>query len=348
MLNVEKLGRREGRLHILQDLSFDWSRGVLAVIGGNGTGKTTLLRVVAGAARPNAGKVLWNGVPTSRAVRRKRRDRLRPAGAQPRPSPSRCASSWACARICAACPGAGTGSPAVAEELGLVKQLDERLANLSGGGRRKAMTAQALLGASELIVLDEPTSEVDYAASRRFWSVFQARGKSSALVIATHDVELALSAAGRDPAAAKGTARAPGAGGVLRDRRALPRHRRRPEAMGALTLARLIALEALRRPRAVLATIMLALSAGFIILPDPGAPYATITFHGAPLVYTPAVMGIIAGEMFVAFSMPLVMLAMSALAPLRTWRAVLGVAAAPSRKLALGLWIAGSAPDCFC
>ena len=117
--------------------------------------------------------------------------------------------------------------------------------------------------------------------------------------------------------------------------------------MGAFTLARLMALEALRRPRAVLATIMLALSAGFIILPDPGANYATMTFHGAPLVYTPAVMGIITGEMFIAFSMVLVMLAMSALAPLRTWRAVLGVTAAPSWKLALGLWIAGFGAGLF-
>jgi hypothetical protein len=111
--------------------------------------------------------------------------------------------------------------------------------------------------------------------------------------------------------------------------------------MGALTLTRAIVLEASRRPRAVLATIMLALSAGFIILPDPGANYATMTLHSAPLIYTPAVMGIITGEMFIAFSMVLVMLAMSALAPLRTWRAVLGVASAPSWKIALGLWIAG-------
>jgi hypothetical protein len=117
--------------------------------------------------------------------------------------------------------------------------------------------------------------------------------------------------------------------------------------MGALTLARLIGLEALRRPRAVLATIMLALSAGFIILPDPGASYATMTFHDAPLVYTPAVMGVIAGEMFVAFSIPLVMLAMSVLAPLRAWRAVLGVAGGPGRKAALGLWLAGFGAGLF-
>lgn len=117
--------------------------------------------------------------------------------------------------------------------------------------------------------------------------------------------------------------------------------------MGAFTLARLIASEALRRPRAVLATIMLALSAGFIILPDPGANYATMTLHGAPLVYTPSVMGIITGEMFIAFSMVLVMLAMSALAPLRTWRAVLGVASAPSWRLALGLWLAAFGAGLF-
>jgi hypothetical protein len=117
--------------------------------------------------------------------------------------------------------------------------------------------------------------------------------------------------------------------------------------MGVFTLARLIALEALRRPRAVMATVMLALSAGFIILPDPGANYATRTLHGAPLVYTPAVMGIITGEMFIAFSMLLVMLAMSVLAPLRTWRAVFGVTAGPSWKLALGLWLAAFGAGLF-
>jgi hypothetical protein len=72
-----------------------------------------------------------------------------------------------------------------------------------------------------------------------------------------------------------------------------------------------------------------------------------MTLHGAPLVYTPAVMGIITGEMFIAFSMVLVVLAMSALAPMRTWRAVLGVTAAPSWKLALGLWIAAFGAGLF-
>jgi ABC-type multidrug transport system ATPase subunit len=194
MLSVEKLGRREGRLQILENVSFEWSRGVLAVIGGNGTGKTTLLRVVAGATKPSAGKVSWNGEPTSRAVRRKGKIGYGPQERNLDIAITLREFLGLCADL-RGLPRRATQIAAVAEELGLVKQLDERLANLSGGGRRKAMTAQALLGASELIVLDEPTSEADYAASRRFWAAFRARGKSSALVIATHDVELALSAA---------------------------------------------------------------------------------------------------------------------------------------------------------
>jgi hypothetical protein len=110
--------------------------------------------------------------------------------------------------------------------------------------------------------------------------------------------------------------------------------------MGALTLARLMTLETLRRPRAVVAAIMLALMAGFVILPSPGAAYATLTFHRHPLIYTPAVMGFITGGEFVAFAILLGVLAMSALSPLRAWRTVVGVTAAPSWQLALGLWIA--------
>lgn len=194
MLSVDHLGRREGRLQILEDVTFSWARGLLAVIGGNGTGKTTLLRVIAGAKSPNAGTALWNGVPTARAARQ-----VGKLGYGPQERNLDLAITLReFLSLCADLRGLRPRDAkvvAVADELGLTRQLDERLANLSGGGRRKAMTAQALLGQPELIVLDEPTSEVDYAASRRFWSVFKARGATSAVVVATHDVELALATA---------------------------------------------------------------------------------------------------------------------------------------------------------
>jgi ABC-2 type transport system ATP-binding protein len=194
MLTIDRLGRREGRLQILDNVSFSWGKGLLAVIGGNGSGKTTLLRVVAGAKAPNAGKAEWDGVSTARAARHKG---VVGYGPQERNLDLAITLREFLALCCdlRGLSGRGAKINAVADELGLTKQLDERLANLSGGGRRKAMTAQALLGEPELLVLDEPTSEVDYAASRRFWAAFKARGQSAALLVATHDVELALAVA---------------------------------------------------------------------------------------------------------------------------------------------------------
>ena len=194
MLTIDRLGRREGRLQILEDVTFTWPQGLLAVIGGNGSGKTTLLRVVAGAKSPNTGTAQWNNLPTTRAARRKNQIGY---GPQERNLDLAITLREFLALCCdlRGLGGRGAKIEAVATELGLSKQLDERLANLSGGGRRKAMTAQALLGDPELIVLDEPTSEVDYAASRRFWAAFKTRGRSAALLVATHDVELALATA---------------------------------------------------------------------------------------------------------------------------------------------------------
>lgn len=194
MLQVVGLGRRAGRTQILSDVSFEWARGVLAVVGGNGSGKTTLLRVLAGATRPDQGRASWNGLATAQAVRQKGRISY---GPQER-NLDLAITLREFLALCVDLRGLAGREALIAgvcEELGLVGQLDERLANLSGGGRRKAMTAQAMLGAPELIVLDEPTSEIDYAASRRFWEAFQARGRTAALVIATHDIELALARA---------------------------------------------------------------------------------------------------------------------------------------------------------
>ncbi len=131
MLSVEKLGRREGRLQILDGVGFDWPRGVLAIIGGNGTGKTTLLRVIAGAVKPDTGKVLWNGLPTSRAVRLKGRIGY---GPQER-NLDLAITLREFLGLCADLRGLSDRRARVAEvseELGLARQLDERLANLFG------------------------------------------------------------------------------------------------------------------------------------------------------------------------------------------------------------------------
>ena len=101
MLTIDRLGRREGRLQILEDVSFTWPKGLLAVIGGNGSGKTTLLRVVAGAKSPNTGKADWNGFPPPAPPGNAARSATARRSVTST-SPSPCANSSPSAATCAA------------------------------------------------------------------------------------------------------------------------------------------------------------------------------------------------------------------------------------------------------
>jgi ABC-type multidrug transport system ATPase subunit len=194
MLELEAVGSHEGATEILANVNLSWTRGLLAVVGGNGSGKSTLLRLIAGAKKPSSGTADWDGVALNRQARKRGK-----IGYGPQERNLDLAISlreFLC--LCADLRGISPRSKAandVAELLAMTPLMDEFLLHLSGGGRRKAMTAQALLGQTELLVLDEPTSEVDYTSSRQFWTVFQQRAQSAAVIVATHDLELALDCA---------------------------------------------------------------------------------------------------------------------------------------------------------
>jgi len=158
VLSVEKLGRREGRLQILQDVSFGWDRGVLAVDRGNGTGQTTLLRVVAGAAKPQRGKSHMTAFPRLGAVRYRG---VVGYGPQER-NLDLAITLREFLGLCADLRGMRGRSAKIAA---VAKNSDSPNNSMNTSPICRAAAAQgddaqAMLGASELIVLDEPTSEV--------------------------------------------------------------------------------------------------------------------------------------------------------------------------------------------
>lgn len=62
MLKVDKLNAGYGKVNILWDISFDLNDGeVVAILGSNGAGKTTMVRAITGMIRPTSGSVLFNG-----------------------------------------------------------------------------------------------------------------------------------------------------------------------------------------------------------------------------------------------------------------------------------------------
>lgn len=134
---------------------------VTALFGASGAGKTSLLEVVAGLRRPDAGRVVLNGrvLDDARAGLHVP-PRLRRVGYVPQDDTLfphlTVAANLAYAR--AAAPAARAR---VVDVLELGPLLPRRPASLSGGERRRAALARALLASPELLLLDEPLTGLD-------------------------------------------------------------------------------------------------------------------------------------------------------------------------------------------
>jgi ABC-2 type transport system ATP-binding protein len=167
-----------GRGEVLCGIDLELPGGSpVGVIGGNGTGKSTLLRIVAGVASPSAGRV--EGRPGR-------------VGYQPQAAQPARLSVLSYLRHHAAMHGVGgadhaRGALELLDELGFSGDRGGRLAALSSGNLQKVVLAQAIGCAAALIVLDEPWSALDAAAAvalERRLAAEAAAGR--ALLVADH------------------------------------------------------------------------------------------------------------------------------------------------------------------
>lgn len=172
---------RGGRV-LFEGLSFDLVPGALmAVLGPNGCGKSSLLRLLAGLLRPEAGTLMFSGggEGEGRAHYLAHADALKPAD-----------SLRETLRFWAALTGGG-GHPArleeAAETVGLAHLLDVPVQLLSAGQRRRAGLARLLLAPRALWLLDEPTAALDRAGETLLGALMRGHlAKGGAIAAATH------------------------------------------------------------------------------------------------------------------------------------------------------------------
>jgi ABC-type lipoprotein export system ATPase subunit len=160
---------------------------ITAVIGVSGSGKSTLLRLLAGHDSPSAGRLVVAGTdlsdPGERALRRFRgRDVAYVA--------QRAADNFFPQLKLADHLPDGARPDAFAA-LGLAQRLDARAAELSGGELARAAFALALARRVSLIVVDEPTAELDGDSAAAVIAALQAAtAQGATFVVATHDPEV--------------------------------------------------------------------------------------------------------------------------------------------------------------
>ncbi|MEU6758688.1 ABC transporter ATP-binding protein [Streptomyces sp. NPDC046685] len=174
-------------------ICLDVRRGeIFGLLGPNGAGKSTLVRQLTGLMRPDAGSVTLLGHDLVRHP--ERASRLLAYLGQESTALDELTVSLA-AETTGRLRGldaraARTARDAVLEELGLTPLAGRPLKKLSGGQRRLACFAAALVGERPVLVLDEPTTGMDPVARRAVWSAVDRRREQhgATVLLVTHNV----------------------------------------------------------------------------------------------------------------------------------------------------------------
>jgi ABC-type multidrug transport system ATPase subunit len=164
-----------GRRRVLAGLDLEAAAGeMVAVVGENGTGKTTLLRILAGDLRPDAGSVAIRGRP----------------GYCPQTAVlDEALTVDQNVRYFQAAYGIGrTGrAEALIERLGYAGCRDQRAGTLSGGTRQKLSLTLALMHDPPVLLLDEPYQGFDWQTYLAFWEMAgELRDRGTATVVISH------------------------------------------------------------------------------------------------------------------------------------------------------------------
>jgi tungstate transport system ATP-binding protein len=194
LIEVSGLGQTSGGSVLLEGISLSIDRGdSLALIGPTGAGKTTLFRLLALLDTPATGSIRIDGTDVTRSERRRLPMRRRMAFVHQKPvvfdrsvfDNVACALQWRRMskemirpRVIAAL-----------ERVGLARHMDRRARTLSGGETQRVALARALVTEPEILLLDEPTANLDTVSAARIETLLHhiIDGHRTTLLFSTHD-----------------------------------------------------------------------------------------------------------------------------------------------------------------
>src|SRR5215831_2971928 len=188
-VHLENVSKLFGSFAALRQVSVDLERGKCYVlIGENGAGKSTLLRILAGLLRPTSGKITVFGEDEPHDVR----ERIGYMSHAPMLY-DEFTGKENLRYFAALYPGRQCLEPAEAlQQVGLDPDLERPLGQYSQGMRQRTSLARVLMPIPELLLLDEPFSNMDVESARQMVELLaKFRHGSRTIVLTTHQRELA-------------------------------------------------------------------------------------------------------------------------------------------------------------
>ena len=186
-IHVQGLEKSYKELQVLRGVDFDVARGsIFALLGSNGAGKTTVVRILSTLLKADAGTAARQRLRRRHAAGATCASRSASPASSPRStrsSPGGRTSCWSPG--CGTCKDPGRIADDLLARFALTDAAGRRVATYSGGMRRRLDIAMSLIGNPPVIFLDEPTTGLDPQARIEVWQAVQELAGQGTTVLLT-------------------------------------------------------------------------------------------------------------------------------------------------------------------
>jgi zinc transport system ATP-binding protein len=177
---------------VLRDVSFDIDqKAFLAVIGPNGGGKTTLLKLLLGLFKPDHGSIHVFGQPPEKVAHRIGYVPQDVAAARSFPISVMDVVLMGRLRLHGHARVSASDRAAARnalEELEMLEYVNRRIDDLSGGQRERVFIARALATDPDILILDEPTTGLDNTGRADLYALLKKINQTKTVIMASHDI----------------------------------------------------------------------------------------------------------------------------------------------------------------
>lgn len=194
-LELKNVTKKYGQKLALNDCSIRFGTGINALLGPNGSGKTTMMNIIVDLISSNSGSVLWNGAEVGRLgagyreilgympqnvnlyKRFSAADNLRYFGKLKGMSKSEIEDAI----------------PRLLERVNLADCADKKFGSFSGGMKQRLGIAVTIMNNPKLVIFDEPTAGLDPKERVRFREILREISEDAVIILSTHivsDVEM--------------------------------------------------------------------------------------------------------------------------------------------------------------
>lgn len=190
MLTLSHISKSYGKFLAVEDINLELEHGLYGMLAPNGTGKTTLIKMITTLLFPSEGEILYDGIPIQK-MGEKYRDLIgylpQQFGYYKNNTPLQYLDYLAALK--------NLPKQVLREKIGELLELvglsdvaDKKMKKFSGGMIQRVGIAQAMLNDPKILILDEPTAGLDPKERARFRNIISALSKDRIVILSTHIV----------------------------------------------------------------------------------------------------------------------------------------------------------------